>query len=157
MRIMSLKNFSILICISLGATHVAAVRSASSELLSPCPESPNCVSSLSGNEKQFVEPFKYSGSIEKARQMLVSILENARRARLVKIEENYLHAEFRSLLLRFVDDVQFFLPADESIIHIKSASRSGYYDFGVNRRRVEQLRAEFMRALMDDSCPVASR
>ncbi|MGD8992835.1 MAG: DUF1499 domain-containing protein [Desulfobacterales bacterium] len=154
-----MKNFSILICISLGVTHVAAGSSASLELLSPCPESPNCVSSLSGNEKQFVEPFKYSGSIEKARQMLVSILENAHRARLVKIKENYLHAEFRSLLFRFVDDVQFFLPADEPIIHIKSASRSGYYDFGVNRRRVEQLRAEFMRALalMDDTRPMASR
>ena len=155
MKNMSLKDFPILICISLGATHVVAGTTAGPELLSPCPLSPNCVSSLSENKKQFVEPFKYSGSPEKARQNLISILENTEGARLVKNEENYVHAEFRSLFFRFVDDVQFFLPAEESIIHIKSASRLGYYDFGVNRRRLEHLRVELFHSLMDDTRPKA--
>ena len=146
---MSLRNLSILICISLGATHVAAGTSAGPERISPCPTSPNCVSSLSEDEKQHVEPFKYSGSFEKARQHLISVLEKTPRTRLVKIQDNYLHAEIRSLIFRFVDDVQFFMPADESIIHIKSASRSGFYDFGVNRRRVEHLRMAFKRSLED--------
>ena len=146
---MSLKQFTILVCISLGATHVVTDTTNASEMLSPCPDSPNCVSSLSEDKKHFVDPFKYDGSIEEVRQRLIGILENTRRARLVISEKNYLHAEFRSFLFRFVDDVQFFLPHDESVIHIKSASRSGYYDFGTNRRRVERLRQAFSGAVKD--------
>ena len=56
---------------------------------------------------------------------------------------DYIHAEFRSLVFQFVDDVEFYFPPEKSIIHVKSASRSGYYDFGVNRRRVERVRAAF--------------
>ena len=66
-----------------------------------------------------------------------------KRIHLVKAETNYIHAEFRSLIFRFVDDVEFVFPPAEKIIHVKSASRTGYYDFGVNRRRVERLRTTF--------------
>jgi len=148
---MSLKQISILVCISFGATHVSAGTKTGSRMPSPCPDSPNCVSSLSKDKKQFVKPLKYSGSIETARLNLINILENSRGARLVKTEKDYLHVEFRSLIFRFVDDVQFFLPTDESIIHIKSASRSGYYDFGTNRRRVERLRAAFNGSVEDEN------
>ena len=148
---MSLKQFSILVCISLGATHVVTDTTNAAEMLSPCPNSPNCVSSLSKDKNQFVKPFKYSGSFETARQNLINILENSRGARLVKTEKDYLQVEFRSFIFRFVDDVQFFLPPDESVIHIKSASRSGYYDFGTNRRRVERLRAAFSGSVEDEN------
>ncbi|MGD8494520.1 MAG: DUF1499 domain-containing protein [Desulfobacterales bacterium] len=115
----------------------------SADKLLPCPSSPNCVSSLSKDEKHFIKPFGYLGSFEKARQKLIDILQNSRGVRLVSVEQNYLHAEFRSLIFRFVDDVEFYFPAEQPIIHVKSASRSGYYDFGVNRRRVERLRSAF--------------
>ena len=85
----------------------------------------------------------YSGSIENARQKLIDILKKSRGARVVSIEKSYLHAEFRSLIFRFVDDVEFYFPVEESVIHVKSASRTGYYDFGVNRRRLERLRSAF--------------
>jgi uncharacterized protein (DUF1499 family) len=110
---------------------------------SSCPDSPNCVSSLSKDKSHFVEPLRYKGSRAEARQKLIGILNNMRRTRLVKIEKDHIQVEFRSLIFRFVDDVEFYLPADESIIHVRSASRSGYYDFGANRRRVERLRAAF--------------
>jgi len=56
---------------------------------------------------------------------------------------NYIHAEFRSSIFRFIDDVEFSFPTDKNIIHVKSASRKGYYDFGANRRRAERLRVTF--------------
>ena len=48
-----------------------------------------------------------------------------------------------SIVFQFVDDVEFYFPPDQTIIHLKSASRKGHYDFGANRRRVERLRSTF--------------
>ena len=110
---------------------------------SPCPDSPNCVSSQSIDEMHFIEPLDYAGNAADARQNLIDILENSKRVQLAKVETDYIHAEFRSLIFGFVDDVTFFFPPDKNIIHVKSASRKGYYDFGANRRRVERLRATF--------------
>ena len=108
---------------------------------SPCPDSPNCVSSQSTDKAHFIEPLHYTGSPADARQKLIDILENTKRVRLAKVETDYIHAEFRSSVFRFVDDVKFWFPPDKPIIHVKSASRKGYYDFGANRRRVERLRS----------------
>ncbi len=140
---MTLKDFSILICILFGTPQVAADAADRADTLLPCPDSPNCVSSLSDNDKHFIKPFEYSDSVENARQKLIDILENSRGVRLARIESDYLHAEFRSSIFRFVDDVEFYFPAEGSIIHVRSASRMGYYDFGANRRRTERLRAAF--------------
>ena len=63
------------------------------------------------------------------------------RARVVEVTDRYLHAEFTTPVFRFVDDVEFLLAADA--IHVRSASRLGWSDFGVNRRRVERLRRAF--------------
>ena len=110
----------------------------------PCPDSPNCVSSMATDSSHAVQPFAYSGiTKEKARGIIVSILENTKRCRIISLEESYIHAEFRSLVFRFVDDVEFFFPEDDSIVHVKSASRLGYSDFGVNRSRVEEFRSAF--------------
>jgi uncharacterized protein (DUF1499 family) len=143
MKNVTLKDFSILICILFGTAQVAAGTASSADKFRPCPESPNCVSSLSKDEKHFIKPFVYSGSFETARQKLIGALKNSRGVRMVTIEKAYLHAEFRSLIFRFVDDVEFYFPDGEPVIHVKSASRTGYYDFGVNRRRLERLRSAF--------------
>ena len=58
-------------------------------------------------------------------------------------EERYIHTEFTSAFFRFVDDVEFLLDDGTRTIHVRSASRVGYSDFGVNRRRVEELRSRF--------------
>ena len=70
-----------------------------------------------------------------------NVLENAKRVHLSKVDMNYIHAEFRSSIFRFVDDLEFLFPPDKNIIHVRSASRKGYYGFGANRRRVEQIRS----------------
>ncbi|MEJ2726895.1 MAG: DUF1499 domain-containing protein [Deltaproteobacteria bacterium] len=101
------------------------------------------MSSLSTDQAHFIEPLHYVGSPADAKQRLIDILQNTKRVRLVKIEAQYIHAEFRSLVFQFVDDVEFYFSSEKSIIHVKSASRTGYYDFGVNRRRVERIRSAF--------------
>ena len=74
---------------------------------------------------------------------LLEILHSFNRVRVVRIEEGYIHAEFVSAVFGFVDDVGFYFDDEKKIIHIKSASRSGYFDFGVNRRRMEKIRKLF--------------
>ncbi|OHD81605.1 MAG: hypothetical protein A3J97_00840 [Spirochaetes bacterium RIFOXYC1_FULL_54_7] len=119
----------------------------------PCPDTPNCVSSLAGSGPSAILPLNYEGiSREGALNRLVCLLESEPRCRIAKVEHLetgsiYMHAEFRSALFRFVDDVEFLLPAGESLIQVKSASRLGYSDMGVNRKRVERLRALFGSAI----------
>ena len=134
---------SIYFLIFLSAPHAAGEPTSAPGKLFACPDSPNCVSSLSTEKAHFIEPLHYVGSLADARNKLIHLLQNLKRVHLIKKEPDYIHAEFRSAVFRFVDDVEFYFLPEERIIHIKSASRSGYYDFGVNRRRVERLRSEF--------------
>jgi uncharacterized protein (DUF1499 family) len=133
------KHLSLYVCILLSATPAAAGPSR----ISPCPDSPNCVSSQSNDSAHFIEPLRYTGNLADARQKLIELLENSKRTRLISVETDYIHAEFRSLIFNFVDDVEFYFSSEDRIIHVRSASRTGYYDFGVNRRRVERLRLTF--------------
>ena len=110
--------------------------------LRPCPTSPNCVCSRSSDQDHFIEPLKYQDSRAQARERLIAVIQAMDRARISELENDYIHAEFSSALFRFVDDVEFYFPADAKVIEVRSASRLGYYDFGVNRRRVERVRAE---------------
>ncbi len=123
------------------AVYVEAGSGEAPDSLPPCPDSPNCVSSQSSDKAHFIEPLHYTGNLADARQKLIIVLENTKRVQLVKVETDYIHAEFRTAILRFVDDVEFLFPPGKNIIHVKSASRSGYHDFGANRRRVERIRS----------------
>jgi len=111
--------------------------------LPPCPSSPNCVSTLapSNDEPHAIEPYRYRKSRAEAKEVLKATVANLPRTKLVEEEENYLHYEFTSRLFRFVDDVEFMLDDDSKTIHFRSASRVGYGDLGVNRNRMEEIRA----------------
>lgn len=113
--------------------------------LRPCPDSPNCVSSQSESDAHHIKPLEYKESKAKAQERLLQILETEKRTNLVSVEENYIHAEFTSLLFRFVDDVEFLFPEESEtpVIHVRSASRLGYSDLGVNRKRIEHIRKRF--------------
>ena len=111
--------------------------------LTPCPSSPNCVSSLSEDRKHAIEPLQYTGSRDEARHRLIGILDKQAAARVIINETDYIHAEFRSKIFRLVDDVEFLFSDEEKIIHVKSASRVGYSDLGANRKRVEWIRRAF--------------
>jgi uncharacterized protein (DUF1499 family) len=111
--------------------------------LAPCPEKPNCVSSLATDTRHFIEPLQFTGEPVDAWARLKAILQRQTRTRIVAEQDGYLHAEFRSAVFRFVDDVEFAMQEELMVIHVRSASRTGYSDFGVNRRRVERLRERF--------------
>ena len=106
-----------------------------------CPTSPNCVSTQAQDEGHAIAPFRYRKSRAEAKEVLKDIVRTIPRTKLVEEDESYLHYEFTSLLLRFVDDVEFLFDDENKIIHFRSASRTGYGDLGVNRKRMEEIRA----------------
>jgi uncharacterized protein (DUF1499 family) len=111
--------------------------------LRPCPATPNCVCSLDRTAAHYVEPLAFVGDADAAMARLKAVLAARRRTRLVVDEADYLHAECTSLIFRFVDDLEFGLDRPGQKIHVRSASRTGKYDLGVNRRRVEAIRRAF--------------
>jgi len=113
--------------------------------LAPCPESPNCVSSQAKDQAHLTAPLRYSGDPGAAWRRLQSALGAESRIAIIEDTGGYLHVEARSLVFRFVDDVEFLLDSEHGVIQVRSASRVGYSDFGVNRRRVERIRKAFDR------------
>lgn len=109
--------------------------------LVPCPESPNCVSSYSDDPDHEIAPLAFEGDPSDALARLVQIIQGIDRAEVVTSTDRYIHAEFESRWMGFVDDVEFFVDDQDHVIHVKSASRLGHSDLGVNRERVETLRA----------------
>lgn len=109
-----------------------------------CPESPNCVSSMADtNSNHYIKPYTFNDSPDKAMARLKIALLRNKRVTLVTNEPGVLKAEVKSLIFRFIDDVEFTLVAEQEVIHVRSSSRTGYYDFGVNRRRIEKIRKLF--------------
>jgi len=109
--------------------------------LAPCPETPNCVSSKSTDQEHAIEPLSYSTSKEEALADLKKIIGQMKRARITEERDGYIHAEYTSAIWRFVDDVEFFVDESAHVIQVRSASRLGKSDLGVNRKRIESLRA----------------
>ncbi len=104
-----------------------------------CPDKPNCVSSEGSTGDFFVEPLEISGSIVRQWQALQDVILEMG-GQIEERDEHFLHATFRSRLFRFIDDVTCRLDSETNSIQIRSASRVGYSDFGINRKRVEELR-----------------
>jgi uncharacterized protein (DUF1499 family) len=120
----------------------SAVRSegADSTHLSSCPESPNCVSTEALDNRHKIDKFHLKGDFSKSWLEIQRVVAALPRSIVVEADGTYLHATFKSRVFRFIDDLELFLNPSNGIISIRSAARTGYWDFGVNRRRVEQLR-----------------
>jgi uncharacterized protein (DUF1499 family) len=112
-------------------------------LLLSCPESPNCVLSQQSDEKHRIQPLAYTGSLEVAKERLSQVILSLENTRIIIQNRDYWHVEFTSRWLRFIDDVEFYFVESEPLIHLRSASRLGYSDFGANRKRVEKIRTRF--------------
>jgi len=112
--------------------------------LASCPGTPNCVISQGGDKKHHIDPIAYEGSKNDAVAMIRQVVQGMAGTRIVTQTDDYLHVEFKSKIMGFVDDVEFLFP-DTAIIHMRSASRVGYSDFGVNRKRLEKVRAMFQK------------
>ena len=112
-------------------------------LLLSCPKSPNCVLSQASDPKHQIHPIRYVGSIEDTKERLNKVIRSMDNTRIITQNAVYWHIEFTTRWLRFIDDVEFYFPESEALIHLRSASRSGYWDLGVNRKRVEEIRSRF--------------
>jgi uncharacterized protein (DUF1499 family) len=112
--------------------------------LKPCPDTPNCVSSeLVSDAEHYIEPLVYSaGEAERVMPRLKKIIVEMGGS--IQVEKtDYLAATFTSSVFRFVDDLELRIDADQKIIHLRSASRVGHGDGGVNRKRVELVKKSF--------------
>ena len=114
-------------------------------MFKPCPESPNCVSTMEKDKEHTIAPLVYAGNRDAARTALIILLKGYAGCRIEQSRDEYIHCIFTTKIMRFKDDVEFFFPADENIIHMRSASRIGYSDMGVNRKRMEKIRADFKK------------
>lgn len=85
-----------------------------------------------------------------AKNRLLEILQSEKRTTITTVQQDYIRAEVSSAIFHFVDDIEFYFTVDplseKALIHIRSASRIGYSDFGVNRKRVERIRGKFIHA-----------
>jgi uncharacterized protein (DUF1499 family) len=110
--------------------------------LTDCPHRPNCVSTQAADGEHRIEPIELTLPADKAGQRIEATLKSMPRMRIVSSQNSYLHAEFRSLLLGFVDDVEFAIDEPTGLIHFRSAARIGHSDLGVNRHRMEEIRSK---------------
>ena len=117
--------------------------------LAPCSGKPNCVVSQGGDKQHHIDPIVYEGEKSAAVETIQQVVQGLAGTRIVTQTDHYLHVEFRSKIMGFVDDVEFFFP-DTTIIHMRSASRVGYSDFGVNRKRLEKIRQLFQKRRSKD-------
>lgn len=110
--------------------------------LARCPNTPNCVSSQSSDGEHTIAPLTYSSTPEQAIANLKSVIQSLPRTKIITESKDYLYAEFKSALMGFVDDVEFYLDRNANVIQVRSASRLGQSDLGVNRKRIETIRAK---------------
>ncbi|MFP4508527.1 MAG: DUF1499 domain-containing protein [Spirochaetota bacterium] len=116
--------------------------------LAACPGSPNCVSSYSGSGYASLDPWHYGNAGQSvAHDALLTVLGRQSRVTIETDEEHYVHTVWRSELFRFRDDVEFYFPEDEPVVHFRSASRVGQGDMGVNERRMRTLGQDFQHTL----------
>jgi len=109
-----------------------------------CPDTPNCVSSLNGEDpEKYVFPLAYIGEAHIAESILLDVLESRPRTQIMVVQGGYIHAEVRSPTMRFIDDLEFRFDESSQEIHVRSAARLGYSDIGENRRRVQAIRETF--------------
>lgn len=109
-----------------------------------CPASPNCVCSCVQSDIHGIAPLVWKGAPQAGLERLVRIFKSFPRTVCEPIQDqSYLHVEFTSGIFRFVDDVEFLVDSEAEVIHVRSASRVGQSDLGVNRQRVEEIRRRF--------------
>ena len=114
--------------------------------LAPCPNSPNCVSTQATDEEHGIAPIEYTVGTTVAQATILAILQADPQFSIISTTPTYIHAEARTAVWQFIDDVEFFFDEADSLIHFRSASRLGYGDGGINRRRMEEISTEFQTA-----------
>ena len=150
---MSIIAASCLMIVAATGKATGGAAAAGTGALAACPDTPNCVSSRATDSAHAIAPLRYTTIPTDAMRRLRQVIGDMPRTRVVTATDDYLHVEFTSAVLRFVDDVEFQLDATAPHIHVRSASRVGRYDFGVNRKRVETIRLAFEGTALVGTAP----
>ncbi|MFK7820359.1 MAG: DUF1499 domain-containing protein [Planctomycetaceae bacterium] len=111
--------------------------------LAACPESPNGVRTQAARETQKMEPISFTGDTAAVMERIKTVVGSTPRTRITEESETYLRSEFTTAIMRFIDDVEFFIDEDAKLIHFRSASRIGYSDMNANRKRMTELVKKF--------------
>ncbi len=115
--------------------------------LPACPDRPNCVITQAEGavrDGQYIEPLPFTGEASHAMRRLAVALAAQPGCTVVEKDGLTLRAECRSKVFGFIDDVVCTVDPEASVVHLRSAARTGWWDFGVNRERAEQLRRKFL-------------
>ena len=110
--------------------------------LAPCPGTPNCVCSDDQDAEHAIAPLTYTTNQAAAMAALKQVIQSMERAQIITESADYLYAEFTTKLMGFVDDVEFYFAPAAKVIQVRSASRLGKSDLGVNRARIETIRTK---------------
>ena len=115
----------------------------------PCPNSPNCVSTMANptDKVHYAKPLSIETSKKESYELIKKILAEWPRVTIITAESFYIHAEFTTKIMRYTDDVEFYFDESSKLIHYRSASRVGYSDLGLNRRRLEDISDKYYRQL----------
>ena len=113
--------------------------------LSPCPNRPNCVSTQSHDSRHAMPPLPFLGTKDQSKNRIIEIIKGMERSKIIDTSDSYIHAQFRTRFLRFIDDVEFLFDDAARLVHFRSASRLGYYDFGLNRRRMSEISKLYLK------------
>ena len=113
--------------------------------LAMCPDTPNCVSTQALDVEHAIAPLHIFGSMEDDQNKLVELMEGFPRTNIIVNEVGYIYVEFRTGIMMYTDDVEFWFDEHAGYIHFRSASRLGTSDLGLNRRRMEQIRKSWMQ------------
>jgi uncharacterized protein (DUF1499 family) len=121
--------------------------------LKSCPRSPNCVASQAdpSDRTHYMEPLPFEGDVTGARDDLLAVLNDMDGMTLITVSDNYIYAEFRSPLMQFIDDVEFYIDPASSVVHFRSASRIGDGDMDTNRKRMRSISAAFAQRRLDSA------
>lgn len=110
----------------------------------PLSNKPNNVSTQTQNLEKKVEPWPFKGTKEETMAAIKSAINSYGGAETQKENENYLYVVFTTKLMRYHDDAEFWLDDEDRLVHFRSASRAGYSDMGLNRKRYDQLTEVYM-------------
>lgn len=112
--------------------------------MKPCPSSPNCVLTQDADAERRMPPIPFTGEREAAQERLRKVIRAIPGSEINEDTPAYIAARFRSRVFGFVDEAEFVFDAEKRVIHFRSGARTGYYDFGVNRSRMERISAAFL-------------
>jgi len=114
--------------------------------LKSAPQSPNAVSSQAADVQHRIAPLTYQTAAAQAKAALVKIIEGTPRTKIITQSADYLYAEYESAFFGFVDDVELYFEPGTKLVQVRSASRVGRSDFGVNRARIEDIRRRLVES-----------